>query len=614
MFGGAPLRRLLSLALASGLGLLLTAARAQSETTVDYRIDLSRVAAHLVKVEASFPAGENQLELFLPVWTPGSYLVREYARNLEAVEAFDLETGAPLPCTKSRKNRWLIEAGGRPRVGLRYAIYSRDNSVRGNWADLDFALLNGAQTFVTGCSLTNLPHRVAIALPKSWSRACSALPGDHEAGFLAKNYDELVDSPIVCGNPAITHFEVAGRPHELVTILPPASWNQDRATRDLQNIVQAQMDFWGDLPYQRYVFINIISGGGGGLEHSASTVLMSSEARLANPAGYHSWLGLVSHEFFHTWNGKRLRPKGFGPFDYENERMTRSLWIVEGITDYYAGLILARAGFGNEASMISELERRIAGLKATPGERVQSLSDASFDAWIKYYRPDENSRNTSISYYSKGSIAAWHLDITMRRLSNGRASLDELMRAARLRFPEGYTDADFESLASELTGADLSAFFDAALRRAEALNLFETCRWLGLQLAELQTPGAGLGLELEDRAGRAHLKAVLRGSPAFEAGLQVDDEVLAIDRRRFAINDWLEKRTSLRPGSTVEILIARRGALQSHSATLAPLPPRIQLAPAIPDSSEQEALWRRRQREWITGKPATPSHSPARLY
>ena len=367
-------------------------ANAQEKEPIRYTLRFPAPHTHYVEVEAVVPTGRRpQIEMMMAVWTPGSYLIREFARHVEDVTARAAD-GKALAVAKSSKNRWLIQTGGAPAVTISYRVYCREMSVRTNWVESSFAMLNGAPTCITLVGGHARPHEVKFILPADWKTSLTGLPAAPGGGphhYVAKDFDTLVDSPIVAGNPAVYEFEVDGKKHYLVNVGEGGVWDGPRSAKDVETIVREQRKFWGFLPYEKYVFLNMITEAGGGLEHSNSTLLMTNRWATRTRKGYIGWLGLVSHEFFHAWNVKRLRPVGLGPFDYENEVYTENLWVAEGITSYYDDLLLRRAGLMTQEEYLTSLSKLIEGVQTTPGRLVRSLEEASLDAWIKHYRPDE---------------------------------------------------------------------------------------------------------------------------------------------------------------------------------------------------------------------------------
>lgn len=440
--------------------LVLGFAMPPAPSPIRYVVRFPDPKTHYVEVEASFPTeGKAEVVAMMAVWTPGSYLVREFARNVEGLSAKTPE-GKPLAVEKVRKNRWKIRAEGAETVVLNYRVYCREMSVRTNWVDASFALLNGAPTFLTLADSPPRPHDVRLELPAGWLKSLTGLPAAPDGAphhYLAADYDALVDGPIVAGNPTVYEFTVDGKRHFLVNEGEGGVWDGPRSARDVEAIVREHRKLWGSLPYEHYHFFNLLVEAGGGLEHKDSTVLMSSRWATRTSKAYRSWLDLVSHEFFHVWNVKRLRPVELGPFDYENEVHTKSLWIAEGLTEYYGRLLVRRAGLSTREQYLGqepsgkpggdEAPTEIGQLQMTFGRKVQPLETASYDAWIKYYRPDENTRNTGVSYYAKGAVVGFLLDARIRRATDGRRSLDDVMRIAFDRFSgeKGYTSAEFRA-------------------------------------------------------------------------------------------------------------------------------------------------------------------------
>jgi predicted metalloprotease with PDZ domain len=466
-----------------------SAAAQSAAEPIRYTLSFPAPHTHYAEVTALVPTDRRpDVELMMAVWTPGSYLVREFERNVEAVTATGPD-GRPVPIVKSDKNRWRVTTGGAPTVTVKYRVYGHEMSVRTNWIEAGFALINGAPTFLTLADRTARPHEIAIAPATGWSKSMTALPevagGAHR--YRAPDFDTLADSPIVLGNPAVYEFTVDGRKHYLVNEGEGGVFDGARAARDLEAIVKEYRRMWGFLPYERYVFLNLLTEAGGGLEHTNSCTLMASRWATRTRRSYNNWLDLASHEYFHAWNVKRLRPVELGPFDYETEVHTKNLWIAEGVTDYYADLALHRAGLITREEYLESLSDKIEELQTTPGRLVQSAEMASFDAWIKYYRPDENSINTSISYYTKGAVVALLLDARVRKATNGAKSLDDVLRAAYDKYSgaRGYTADEFRGVAEQVAGVKLKPFWDAAVSSTQELD-YSARRPAGQDLARRQ--------------------------------------------------------------------------------------------------------------------------------
>ena len=572
---------------------------AAANAPIRYGVTFPAPHTHYVEVRAEVPtAGRPEIELMMPVWTPGSYLVREFSRHVEDVRAAD-PSGRQLAVSKSDKNRWRVATGGAPAVVVNYRVYAREMSVRTNWVESGFALLNGAPTFMTLADLAPRPHEVSIAPATGWQRSMTglaALPGgDHR--YVAADYDTLVDSPILIGNPKVYEFTIDGKPHYLVNEGEAGIFDGARAAKDIETIVNEHRRMWGQLPYDKYVVLNVLTSlpgqfAGGGLEHKNSTVLMAAPWATRTRASYLAWLELASHEIFHVWNVKRLRPVELGPFDYESEVHTRSLWVAEGVTEYYGLLAVHRAGFSNRDEFMTSLSSLIEEVQTFPGARVQSAELASFDAWIKYYRPDENSANSSMSYYTKGAVLGFLLDARIRAASNGARSLDDVMRAAYTKFSgaRGFTPAEFRSVVEQVGGVNLAGFWEGAVEGTAELDYRGALDAYGLRF---RPAGAAtrpwLGITTRNDAGRLLVSTVRRESPGSTAGINVDDEILAIGEFRVRADRWDNRLDQYKAGDRVSLLVARREQLMRLDVTLGTEPARqwrLEVSPEATDSQK----------------------------
>jgi len=578
---------------------------AQSLEPIRYTVSFPALHTHYVEIEASIPThGRPQIDLMMAVWTPGSYLVREYARHVEALRAAD-PARVPLRIEKTRKNRWRVATNGAATVWLRYRVYAHEMSVRTNWVDEEFALLNGAPTFVTLVeSPSRRAHEVRVQLPRSWSRSFSGMPsGIGEHTYVAPDYDTLVDSPILAGNPAVYEFRVSGKPHYLVDFRERGVWNGPQAAQDLAKIAEATARFWGEIPFERYYFFNVIGAPVNGLEHRNSTVMNIPREATGTRAGYLDWLSLASHEYFHAWNAKRLRPVELGPFDYENEAYTKSLWFVEGVTDYYADLILARTGVATRDEYLGALSAQIRRLQATPGRLEQSAELASYDAWIKYYRPDENSTNTSISYYVKGAVVGFVLDAKLRRMTAGANSLDDVMRLMYARFSgeNGFTSEDFRagvaSVAGSVHAQEIRGWLGSVLETTRELDYTEAVEWFGLRMTPPpEAPRPWLGLAARTDNQRTIVSEVRRGSPASAAGVSVGDEITAIDGEALPAGQLTARIGTLTPGTRITVATSREDVVRPVEIMLGTDPGHGWALSVAPVQTPEQ---RRRLEEWL---------------
>jgi predicted metalloprotease with PDZ domain len=574
-------------------------AAAAAAQPIRYTVSFPAPQTHYVEISAAVPTeGRPQVELMMAVWTPGSYLVREYERNVEGVTATGAD-GRALTVAKSDKNRWRIASAGASTVTVKYRVYAREMSVRTNWVDAGFALLNGAPTFMTLADLTPRPHEVVINPAAGWKRSLTglaAMPGG-EHRYRAPDFDTLVDSPIVVGNPTVFEFEVDGKKHYLVNEGGGGVFDGARAAKDVETLVREHRRMWGSLPYDKYLFFNmmtLVTEGGGGLEHKNSQMLTTNRWATHTRRAYLGWLELVSHEFFHAWNVKRLRPVELGPFNYEHEVLTRSLWISEGVTDYYGELALRRAGLSTDAEYLNAMSDHIEELQTTPGRLVQSAEMASYDAWIKYYRPDENSANVSVSYYTKGAVLGLLLDARIRKSTGGARTLDDVMRTAFQRFSgaRGFTPDDFRGVAEQVAGVSLRGLWQEAVEGTRELDYTEALDVFGLRFRPATSSGrAWTGLSTRSDAGRLVVTQVRRDSPAMAAGVNVDDEILAIDEFRVRADRWDNRLEQYKPGDMVTLLVARREQLTRLDMTFGAEPARqwrLEVNPEATESQKQQ--------------------------
>jgi predicted metalloprotease with PDZ domain len=571
---------------------------------VRYRVSMPRPHTHLFEVEARFP-GQDVLEAVLPVWTPGSYLVREYARHVQQLSAVD-EAGATLPVERVDKRTWRVQAHGRPAT-LRYRVYANELTVRTSHLDGSHGYFNGASLFLYAEALRSVPHHLLVDAPSGWS-VFTALNPEAE-GFLAPDYDTLVDSPVEIGPHTPVRFTAAGVPHEVVV------WGGaiDRAKleADLRAICEAEAALWGGLPFQRYLFlIYLLDKGRGGLEHGASTALVYARQQLTAPNGWEDFLTLASHEYFHAWNVKRLKPRAFVPFDYAGENYTRLLWAFEGITSYYDNLLVRRAGRMSGPRYLCRLGEAFSVFQATPGRMVQTLEEASLTAWVKYYRQDENTPNSAVSYYLKGELVALFLDLEIRRATGDARSLDDVMRLLWARYGDGrgVPESAVEEAAAEVADRDLGSFFDRALRSTKELDT-SVLAHVGLQLRtrirESASDKGGTPPRLKPGEAKPRgwtgilprggsIGSVLEGSPAQAAGLYAEDEVVAIDGIRGDAGALVSRSDDRAPGETVRVTVFRRDVLVDVPVTLAQRPEdAVWLAPVDAPTEAQRAAFER---------------------
>ena len=568
-------------------------ANAQALDPIRYTLRFPAPHTHYVEVEAAIPTGGRpEVEVYMATWTPGSYLIREYERQVEAVTA---STGTrAVNVAKSTKNRWKIATGGAANVTLRYKVYSREMTVRNNWVESAFAMLNGAPTFITLVERAARPHEVRIELPAAWKRVETALEPVAGAAntFRAPDFDTIIDSPIIIGNPVTREFIVDGKKHTVVFEGDTAMIDADRVAADVQKIVNQGKAVMGSLPYPHYHFMTMVTEASGALEHKNSYLGMTNRFATRTRGAYLGFIGTLAHEYFHNWNVKRLRPVELGPFDYENENYVKTLWVAEGFTDYYADILNKRAGIETTDEYLNALSNQIEQVQTIPGRLVTPVNMASFDTWIKQYRPDENTANMSINYYPKGAVIAFLLDAKIRKATNGARSLDTGMQWAMQRYSgdKGYTPDQFYAVMSEAAGTDLKGWFAKTAESTEELDYTEALEYFGLRFrpVDARNAGAYIGGGTRNDAGRLIITSVRRGTPAIDAGLNVDDEIIAIDDVRVRADGLAARLAQYRPGDKVVVTVARRDRLMKIDLTLGPEPGRTWRLEPLPNATAEQ--------------------------
>lgn len=574
-------------------------------STLLYRVRPASPQAHLFEVEILVePSSECTLVLSMPAWIPGSYMIRDFARNIVAISAFD-ERDQPLALQKTDKQTWrLAEVAGPCRI--RYRVFAWDLSVRAAHLDAIHAYFNGPALLLRVHGLEDRPCRLELQPPdgesfSDWRLATSLQPLDVDPrGFGlygAEDYEDLIDHPVEMGRFRELAFDVSGVPHRFA-ITGRHQLDESRLLGDLTRVCAEHAALFGELPIDRYLFLVTALGEGyGGLEHRYSTSLLCVRDDLPQPGddapteGYKRFLGLCSHEYFHLWHVKRIRPRALMESNLEREAPTRTLWAFEGITSYYDELALVRAGCIGEKDYLGLLAQTLTRVARTPGRRVQTLAESSFDAWIKFYKPDENAPNALVSYYAKGALAALMLDLTLRRDTQGACSLDDVMRElwrVHGRTGVGVEERGVEAIASAVSGLDLSDFFARALDSTDELDPTEllagvgiAMRWrpnrgdkdLGGQVERFAPVTAKPTLGVRLRPGETLIQNVLNESAGERAGLAPGDQLLAVEGLRVtpANLETLVARAAV-DGAPVVLHVFRRDELLTLTAHPEPAP------------------------------------------
>ncbi len=573
------------------------AAASDSSPSLSITVSMERPESHYYRVvlRAEGLEGDSQ-EFKMPVWTPGYYRIMDYSKNVKGFRAEDGE-GRPLAWEKTAKNAWRVRTGDVPTVVVSYDVYAFNRFVADSYLSDDGGFITPTGVFMHLAGRLADPVTVTVRPFAGWAQVSTGLdpvPGRPHT-FFAPDFDTLYDCPILLGNQEILTFEAAGRPHT-VAAYDLGSFDRAKFTGDLRKIVEAAAALMGDLPYRHYTFL-IIGPGGGGLEHANSTAVTLNPASLQSPHGYKRWLSFIAHEYFHLFNVKAIRPIALGPFDYDRENYTDLLWFSEGITVYYEYLLLNRAGLMTREEVLERFGSTIAAYENAPGRRHQPASLSSFDTWTGYFDRGEHAANTTISYYNIGCGLGLVLDLEIREASQGRASLDDVMRALyRAYFKDkgrGFTEQELREACKQAAGIPLDRIFDVYARTVEPWDYAKHLSYagLGIDLEPRPARGPWLGAATQDHNGAAVISTVEPGSPAAQAGLSAQDEILAVGGKRVTPRSLVEALNENNPGDAVMILISRRGVVREVELTLgAKTEPSYKISPLARPTARQKTL------------------------
>lgn len=588
-------------------------------SAVRIRVNVQNPATHLIGVEITFHGVGDVPNVIarLPAWSPGSYLVREYAQHVSNVSAVD-EAGKFCPVRKVEKSAWQIDCPHTKSVTVRYNVYGHDLGVRNNHFDESHAFITPAATFMHLEGRLQDTAEVEVLMPPGW-RAFTGLkqPVAGKFYFKAENFDELYDCPFELGPHDVFTFEVRDTPHDVVT-WGRGNFDVERLKRDMAKLVEANAAIFGpDLPYERYLVINLLTDHlYGGLEHRNSTALMYPRHEFASGKGsldapitddqYIGFLTLFAHEHFHTWHVKRIRPARLGPFDYARENLTRDIWTIEGVTSYYNDVTMLRAGLISPSKFLSQLADSIRRMETIPGRFVQSVEDSSFDAWIGIYRPHENNLNASVSYYLKGQIVSTLLDIYIRTESQGAKSFDDVLRYLWRHYAaeRGYPEGSLETLIEEATGVDVGEVFNCLVRGTEDPNYMDFFESVGLELRRKHSgvPGPWIGVNTRADQGSCLVTSVRADGPA-HGRLHAGDEIVALDGWKVTGSNLAERLRLAGVNTRVQCHVFRREELLEIPLVIREEPPNTYEIQVLPNASASSLDL---LKAWLGDLPASP--------
>lgn len=534
---------------------------------INYTLKMTNPNSHYFEVEMTIDnIPRNEIEVKMPVWAPGSYLVRDFSKNVNQVKAFD-EKGKELEVVKTRKNSWKINNGSSKKIQVKYEVYAFELTVRTSFLDNTHGFVSGSGIFMYSEDFKDKSGKLIIEPHHSFSTVSTALTkvseeivkDDRKQIFTYVNYDQLADCPIEIGNQKVFEFDAAGCKH-IVAMYGEGNYDIEKLKIDMAKIVEASVRIYKDMPNKEYLFIiHNVTDGQGGLEHVNSTTL-SVNRETYSPENYNRFLTLVAHEYFHLWNVKRLRAKELGPFDYDNEVYTPLLYVMEGFTAYYEDLIVHLGGYTNEEAYLSVVQAAVNYVAGNVGSKIQSLADASFDAWIKAYKPNENSGNTTITYYTGGGMIASVMDAMIIAKFNGEKSLDDFMRGLYQKYykenDRGFTNEEFEKEFSAFMKEDMDSFFKNHVRGTILPDVKTIFGAIGIKVEDVSKPELSAGISV---ASNGMIRTVRSNSAAEKAGLSPYDVIVMIDGEKVTSTQIGEKLNSVKVGKSAKISFIRDG-------------------------------------------------------
>ena len=606
--------------------LLIFCLVAQDVPPVRSTVQMTRPDQHFYQIDMSFPGRNREnRELKMAAWTPGSYKIRDFARNVEGFQAFDTED-KPLSWRKTDKATWVIEVPKETPFKISYRVFAFEHTVRTSYLDSFYGFINPASVFFYEPG-TAFPYEV-LTFPEQGWLAASALPQLSTNRFIAANWDQLVDSPFQFGPFRRHDFDVRGIPHHWY-IDGDLNMNEPEMVDAIRRIGETVGDLFDAYPFKDYYIFSLfrLDGAGGGLEHANSTMVQGSSDIFRDKKGWDKFLSLMIHEYYHAWNVKAIHDKVLGPFDYQNESYSELLWLHEGFTSYYDILLMGRAGFWDEKELLKKFAEEVQTYLDRPGVLYQSLTEASFNAWIHQYQPSETSRNSRISYYQAGSMAALAFDLLLRHKTRNKESLDGFMATLYRDYGAKGKAIDWHvvrNLAQKVAGEDGADFFDTYLRGVNPLPMDSFLAYAGLDMIYLDPdeeedkkeenkeagkeeaegevapaekkpfdpfPKVTLGIDTTARNDAMFVANVKREGAGWKAGLDFDDEILAINGRRVSQDNFERILAWSRPGDEVAVLVSRANKILTLKVVLEPQPKKLKLVPNPDASSLQKRIF-----------------------
>lgn len=553
-------------------GTLLFTVMAHTEISVEYTLSMPHPSNHLFEVGMTVHGlTTSTVDFHMPAWRTGRYVIQDFSGGVQEFSASD-EKGNLLAWIKVDKDTWRISRGRARSITAAYKVYANEFNQRTRELNGDHGFLDPAAVFMYVDDVKRKPLQLTIRPYGTWhvTTGLAIVEGATNV-FRAPHFEYFADCPIEIGHQQDFEFTVDGKQH-IISFYGNGNWQIEPLIRDVTSIITANKNFWGTLPYEKYLFlIHCQPNARGGTEHINSTVLGVRPFIFSHPSSYASFLGLVSHEYFHTWNVKQLRPKAFAPYDFSKENYSEELWISEGSTSYFDDIILLHAGIRDAQSYLGSIGQMIRTDRERYGNKIQSLAESSFDAWVKYWRRKPNAANAESDYYGKGQHVSLLLDLEIRHRSNNTHSLETVMKAMFERYPlsKGFTNNDFIAVCEEFAGSSLMPFFDHYLYGTSPLPWEQTLGYAGLDVIRLDSVmTSSVGISVDDGGGKTIVTSVQVQSPAENAGIELNDEIIAIDGFRVRAAEFNDRISSLSAGDTIRITCFRNDKLKDFAVTV----------------------------------------------
>ena len=534
--------------------------------TIDYSLRMPKPQNHYFEVEMKLTKVSSKfIDVKMPVWAPGSYMIREFSKNVNLVVAKD-ELGTNLIINKISKNTWRIQTKGIKEVKINYEVYAFELSARSSFLDQSHGFVSGSSIFMyvdgekeTSGKLDIYPHEDFNVISTSLPKPRDSIRFENAKTYAFTNFDHLVDCPIEIGNQDVFEFTAAGVKHN-VAIYGVGNYDIEKLKKDMKKIVETTTSVIGENPNKIYTFIiHNVTDGQGGLEHMNSATL-SVDRWGYQGKQYIDFLSLVAHEYFHLWNVKRIRPIELGPFNYDQENYTTLLWVMEGFTSYYDELLLRRAGYLSEQEYLQKLNSILNYVEGSEGSRVQPVAHASFDAWIKGYRPNENSSNTTMTYYSRGQLIGSLLDAKIIAKFEGNKSLDDFMRTLYYKLyknkDRGFTEQEFEQTLSTFMREDMHDFLAKYVYDTNVPDYAEIFNLIGVNVEYTGVKKAYFGMSYS-KEGTPTVKTIRTNTEAENAGVSVHDEIIGFNGFRIDGPSLEASLAALKTGDSFNLLVSR---------------------------------------------------------